>query len=224
MQGSRRAIVTAANVPAAFRSAFASGAEVTSDRYGFSAEATLPTHLATLSLKYYNGSDLASFSAGEGLTVFNDTFGLTGVAAGTTLDGRTVSFGFLNGQAVVAPQRSVRASGFMAEVGIPLSRLFDADPKGRWAGFDANFHYSLDVAKPRDARSAASNRGKSDWAFANLRYRLNTFITFAYEQSYYRTRAINNSATDFRGLPLLRGVTARSSHDNRSEFATIFTF
>ncbi|GAC1445964.1 MAG: hypothetical protein NVSMB56_00930 [Pyrinomonadaceae bacterium] len=224
MQGQRRAIATAANVPAAFKSAFPSGAEVTSDRYGFSAEATLPTRFATLSLKYYNGSDLASFSAGEGLTIFNDTFGLTGVTAATTLDNRSISFGFLNGQPVVAPQRSVRAQGIFAEVGVPLSRLFDANPKGRWAGFDANFHYSFDEAKPRDARAAGSNRGKSDWAFGNLRYRLNNFITFAYEQSYYRTRAINNSPTDFRGLPLLRGIPARSSHDNRSEFATIFTF
>lgn len=224
MQGSRRSIVTAANVPAAFRSAFASGAEVTSDRYGFSTEATLPTRFLTLSAKYYTGSDLASFGAGQGLTIFNDAFGLTGATSATTVDGRTVIFGFLNGQPVVAPQRSVRAEGGFIELGVPLSRLFDAEPKGRFAGFDANFHYGYDEARPRDARSAASNRGKSDWAFANLRYKYNSFLTFAFEQSYYRTRAINNSTTDFRGLPLLRGVAARSSHDNRSEFATIFTF
>ena len=49
----RTAIVTAANVPAAFRSAFPSGAEVSSDSNGYSAEFQLPTRFVTAVGKYY---------------------------------------------------------------------------------------------------------------------------------------------------------------------------
>jgi len=59
----RRAIVTAANIPAAFRAAFPSGAEVGSSSNGYSAEIQLPTHFVTLVGKYYNGSDLRFFFA-----------------------------------------------------------------------------------------------------------------------------------------------------------------
>ncbi|MEJ7698953.1 MAG: hypothetical protein WKF71_04805 [Pyrinomonadaceae bacterium] len=54
----------------------------------------------------------------------------------------------------------------------------------------------------------------------NLQYRLNSFVTFAYELSYFRTRAANQSGA----LPLFRGIPSRETHNVRSELATIFTF
>src|SRR5256714_1130029 len=107
-QARRRAIVTAANVPAAFRAAFPSGAEVDSSSHGYSAEIQLPTHFVTVIGKYYNGSDLRFFFAGQLLSHFNDTAGLTGTATATSIDGAsTVVFGLAGGVPTVAPQRPV---------------------------------------------------------------------------------------------------------------------
>jgi hypothetical protein len=217
----RTAIVTAANVPAAFRAAFPDGAEVSSSSNGYSVELQLPTRFVTLASKYYNGSDLRFFFAGQLLSNFNDTAGLTGQAAASSIDGAsTVVFGLLNGAPVVAPQRPVRGQGGFAQLGFPLSRLFDADPKGRNAGWTAYLYYGYDQATARDARRFGARGSRSDLFSGNLQYKLNSFITFAYEQGYYRTRAANRVGA----LPLFRGIPSYTTHNVRSEFATIFTF
>jgi hypothetical protein len=217
----RRAIVTAANVPAAFKSAFPSGAEVGSSSNGFSVEAQLPTHFVTVVGKYYNGSDLRFFLAGQLLSNFNDTAGLTGTATATSIDGAsTVVFGVLNGVPVVAPQRPVRGQGGFIQLGFPLSRIFNADPKGSNAGWTAYLYYGDDQAMARDARRFGARGDRSDLFSGNIQYKWNQWVTFAYEQGYYRTRA------DFRTglLPLFRGVPSFTTHNIRSEFAAIFTF
>ncbi|HJQ35276.1 MAG TPA: hypothetical protein VJ866_24205 [Pyrinomonadaceae bacterium] len=217
----RRAIVTAANVPAAFRSAFPSGAEVESDSDGLTAEIQLPTRFLTVVSKYYNGSDLRFFFAGQLLSNFNDTAGLTNTASAASIDGAsTVVFGLQNGVPVVAPQRPVRAQGGFIQLGLPLSRIFDADPKGRNAGWTAYLYYGYDQATARDARRFGARGSRSDLFSGNVQYRLNSFTTFAYEQGYYRTRAANR----FGALPLFRGIPSYTTHNIRSEFATIFTF
>jgi hypothetical protein len=224
-QARRTAIVTAAGVPAAFRAAFPNGAEVSSSSHGYSAEFQLPTHFVTLVGKYYGGSDLRFFFAGQLLSNFNDTFGLTNTAAASSIDGAsTVVFGLLNGVPTVAPQRPVRAQGGFIQAGFPLSRIFDADPQGRNAGWTAYLYYGFDQATSRDARRFSPVRGRSDLLSGNVQYKLNTFVTFALEEGLYRTRAANNSSLDFGGLPLLRGIPSREAHNVRSEFATIFNF
>jgi hypothetical protein len=55
-------------------------------------------------------------------------------------------------------------------------------------------------------------------------YKFNNWLTFGYEQSYYRTRAANSTSAAFGGLPLFRGIPSRQTHNIRSEFATIFSF
>lgn len=220
-QARRRAIVTAASVPAAFRSAFPSGAEVESSSDGVSAEIQLPTRFVTLISKYYNGSDLRFFFAGQLLSNFNDTAGLTSQATATSIDGAsTVVFGLLNGVPTVAPQRPVRAQGGFLQLGFPLSRIFDADPKGRSAGWTAYIYYGYDQAAARDARRFGARGARSDLFSGNVQYKLNTFVTFAYEEGYYRTRAANR----FGLLPLFRGIPSYTTHDVRSELAAIFTF
>lgn len=217
----RRAIVTAANVPAAFRAAFPSGAEVGSSSNGVSLEAQLPTHFVTVVGKYYNGSDLRFFLAGQLLSNFNDTAGLTGTATAASIDGAsTVVFGLLNGVPEVAPQRPVRAQGGFVQVGFPLSRIFNADPKGRNAGWTAYLYYGDDQVTARDARRFGARGDRSDLFSGNIQYKWNQWVTFAYEQGYYRTRA------DFRTglLPLFRGIPSFTTHNIRSEFAAIFTF
>jgi len=217
----RTAIVTAANVPLAFKSAFPSGAEVDSNSNGYSAEIQLPTHFVTVVGKYYNGSDLRFFFAGQFLSNFNDTAGLTSTALTTSIDGASsVVFGLLDGVPVVAPQRPVRAQGGFIQIGFPLSRIFDADPKGRNAGWTAYLYYGGDQAMARDARRFGLRGGRSDLFSGNLQYKWNQWITFGYEQGYYRTRADNRVGA----LPLFRGIPSYTTHNIRSEFAAIFTF
>jgi hypothetical protein len=224
MQGRREAIVTAANVPAAFRAAFPSGAKIGSSQYGLSGEWQLPTRFVTIVGKYYTGEDLRFFFAGQLLSTFNDAAGLTSQATAASIDGSsTVVFGLLNGAPTIAPQRPVRAQGGFLQLGFPLSRIFDADPKGRNAGWTAYAYYGYDQATARDARRFGG-RSRSDLFSGNVQYKLNSFVTFGYEQGYYRTRAANSSPFDFGGLPLLRGIPSRQAHNIRSEFATIFTF
>ena len=217
----RTAIVTAAGVPAAFKAAFANGADVSSNSNGYSAEFQLPTHFVTVVGKYYGGSDLRFFLAGQLLSNFNDTGGLTGTATATSIDGAsTVVFGLRNGVPVVAPERPVRAQGGFVQIGFPLSRIFDADPKGRNYGWTEFLDYGGDEANARDARRFGARGGRSDLFSGNLQYKWNQWVTFAYEQGYYRTRA------DFRSglLPLFRGVPSYTTHNVRSEFAAIFSF
>ena len=217
----RNAIVTAANVPLAFRNAFPSGAEVESSSDGYSAEIQLPTRFVTLVGKYYNGSDLRFFLAGQLLSNFNDTAGLTSTATATSIDGgSTVVFGLLNGVAVVAPQRPVRAQGGFVQLGFPLSRIFDADPKGRNAGWTAFVYYGGDQATARDARRFGGRGARSDLFSGNVQYKWNQWVTFGYEQGYYRTRADNHVGL----LPLFRGIPSFTTHNVRSEFAAIFSF
>jgi hypothetical protein len=223
-QGERKAIVRAADVPVAFRAAFPTGAEVGSQRYGYTAEIQLPTDFLTVVGKYYNGADLRFYFGGQLFSTFNDTAGLTATASAPSIDGSsTVVFGLLDGAPTLAPQRPVRGQGGFINLGFPLSRLFDAAPAGRHAGWTAYLHYGYDQATARDARRFGG-RAKSDVLMGSLHYRANAFVTFAYEQSLFRTRAANNSILAQGGLPLFRGIPSRETHNIRSEFATIFTF
>jgi hypothetical protein len=219
----RTAIVTAASVPAAFRPAFPSGAEVSSTSNGYSAEFQLPTHFVTAVGKYYAGSDLRFFFAGQLLSNFNDSAGLTSTAPALSIDGAsTVVFGLLNGEPAVAPQRPVRGQGGFVQLGFPLSRIFDADPKGRRAGWTAYLYYGYDQATARDVRRLGPRGARSDLFSGNVQYKWNQWVTFAYEQGYYRTRAANHSGVAL--LPLFRGIPSFTTHNIRSEFAAVFTF
>ena len=129
-----------------------------------------------------------------------------------------------NGVPVIAPQRPVRAQGFMLDAGLPISRWFGVAPSSRAAGWSANLHYSTDNVFSRDARRLAGVRGKTDLAAATLYYKLNALVTLGYEEGMYRTRAANSSAADAGGVFTLRGIPARQWHDIRSELALIFTF
>jgi hypothetical protein len=221
----RSAIVTAASVPTQFSSVFPSGVEVSSDSNAFSAEFQLPTRLVTLVGKYYSGSDLRFFFAGQLLSNFNDTAGLTSTVSVPSIDGAsTVAFGLLDGVPIVAPQRPVRGDGGFIQLGFPLSRLFNADPAGRNAGWSSYVSYGFDEARQRDARRFSPVRGRSDLFSGNIQYKLNSWVTFGFEQGYYRTRAANRSQFDFGGLPLFRGIPSYTTHNIRSEFATIFNF
>jgi hypothetical protein len=222
-EGRRKAIVLAANVPGGlFKQAFPNGVELVSRRYGYTGEFQLPTRWFTLIGKAYEGADLRSYFGGQLYSTFNDTAGMTFTNNVTSIDGSsTVVFGIKDGVVTVARQAPVRGYGGFINLGLPLSRWFNADPKGRNAGWSAYLHYGIDAAFARDARRLGIGRGKSDVFMTNIQYKLNSFVTFAWEESYFRTRAVNNAGST---LPLFRGIPSRSTHNIRTEFATIFTF
>ena len=248
MQGARQAIVVKngvgaavgviGGVPLTFAPFFPKGATVSSSRYGFTGEIQLPTRYATIIAKYWNGEDLRFYFGGNFASTFNDLGGLfskssTGCVASTAANTPTgvsadassaVAFAFTDSTcttATVAPQQPVRAQGGFVNVGFPLGRIFGANPEGRNAGWQLYLHYGIDEAKARDIRRQTAIRtNKGDLAAATLLYKLNSWVTFGFEQSMYRGRTPNPgfSGASFRGNP------ARSARDLRSEFGTIFTF
>ncbi len=220
----RKLIIPRANVPAAYLADFPHGATQESDRWGYSLEAQLPTRAMTLLLKYYRGADLRFYFANQFFSNFTDTFGLESVAMGPSIDGSSMmAFGLLDGVPTIAPQLPVRGQGGFVNLGIPLSRIFNANPEGRNAGWTFYLHYGIDQAFARDVRRFG-NRAKGDMLAGTIYYKFNNWLTFGYEQSYYRTRAANSTSAAFGGLPLFRGIPSRSTHNIRSEFATIFSF
>jgi len=90
-------------------------------------------------------------------------------------------------------------------------------------GWSLYVHYGSDFAKARDVQrfNTAGARHKSSLYAGTLYYKLNNWVTFAFEQGLYETDALP-SATG--ALPLFRGNPSRTWRDLRSEGGTIFTF
>jgi hypothetical protein len=240
---SRSAVVLASAVPTLaatsplgagfFKTAFPHGATASSDSNAWTGEFQLPTRYATLVGKYYSGSDLRFFFAGQFFSNFTDVGGLTNIQPGVgSVDGASTVVFATNAActtpsptctAVVAPERPVRVQGGFINLGLPLSRIFGADPQGRNMGWSMYFHYGVDFAKDRDVLrlGAAGVRHKSPMYAATLYYKLNNWVTFAFEQSLYETDGVPNAAGVF---PLVNGIPSRVWRDLRSEGGTIFTF
>jgi hypothetical protein len=255
VQGNRKVMVRSTDVPLCnnpnlavcptttiFRAEFPHGLETTSNRAGWTGELQLPTRWVTVTTKYWSGSDLRFYFVGGLFSNYSDTAGLTktclnaeqaaAFCTGPSNDGgSTVTFATnADGTATFAPQRPVRASGAFINVAFPLSRIFNADPSGRNAGWQLHLHYAFDQAKTRDVLSASGHprlgnpRSKDDLAAATLYWKMNNLVSFALEESMYRTRIANPNLADSATFPIYRGVPARQWHDIRSEFGPIFTF
>lgn len=231
--------------PKLFQNAFPTGARVGSDTNGWDFEWQLPTRFATLIGKYYSGSDLRYYFAGQLFSNYNATGGFTPTnlnATGTatsvfastgSIDGAsTVLFGVNSaGVPVVIPQLPVRAKGGFTQLGLPLSRWFGHDPEGRHAGWSLYLLYGTDQANTNDLlhiSAAASSRSRSDMSVGTLNYKLNKWVSFAFEQSLYRTRANTateiNPATGLPRYPLFEGIPQHEWRDLRSEGGVIFSF
>lgn len=223
VHGERTVDVDAAAVPAAFKASFPTGASIGSTRMAWTGEIQLPTRFVTIIAKYYNGNDLRYYFGGQIFGPFNDTTGLTGVTTAQSLDGSTtVAFGTNGaGAQVIANSLAPRAQGGFINLGFPLSRIFNANPAGRNAGWTLYAHYGYDQVLARDVRREGGGREKGDLGAGTLQYKLNNFVTFTVEESLYRTRALPNAAG---ALPLFEGRQMREWKDFRSEIGPIFTF
>lgn len=221
-RGQRRAILQAASVPAAYQKTFATGASAGSGTYGWDFEWQLPTRYATLTGKFYSGADLRYFFVNQLYSYYSDTTGLSNLLTVPSMDGSSnIVFGTTaSGQQVIAPQRPIRTAGGFAQLGLPLSRIFHANPEGRNAGWTFYALYSIDQAKARDLlRLGGSTRRYSTMAVGTLNYSLNRWVSFSFEQSLYTTHA-----NEQQPLPLFKGVPSRNWNDVREEFGPVFTF
>lgn len=226
----RQATVLASAVPAAYKAAFPRGVDSNSNGYGNQIAVSLPTRWATVVASGYSGDDLRFFFGGQFLSNYNYTAGLVNLASASSVDGAsTVFFGTTaSGAAVLAPQRSVRGYGGFVQVGFPLSRWFNANPKGRNAGWTAYYNYGIDAVSIADFRKAkdigAKGAGpyKSTQNVVTVLYKMNPWVTFGLEETRYNSLALPNDrgvcTTKVAGLPAC-GWTSW-----RTEAGPVFTF
>jgi hypothetical protein len=184
-------------------------------------------------------------------TFYTDTTGLYDVQTVQTVDnvgvagaqqvGCTVAItagtcAASNGKWEIARQRPVGAFGGFLNLGLPLSRWFNADPKGHNAGWQLYLHVGKDQVVHSDIKRAlgigctsadgltACNGGiplsQSRLLAATLYYKINQWAMFAFEQSQYQTTL----TPEVGPLYTVAGTPATKWKDQRTEFGPVFTF
>ncbi len=231
-------------ITASYCAAFPNGFSASSTMYGGQIGVQLPTRWFTLSGSLYRGGDLRFFFGGQVNSFATDTGGLTniepfsttGAKGFSTLDGGPLAAAGgavlgtnAAGQVVVAPQRSIRSFGGFLNLGLPLSRWFNADPKGHNAGWQLYLDIGKDQVVNRDLNNPYFTANANTLSplpllmgkmfAATLYYKLNPYITFGFEQSVYATRL-----EDHLTLYNIAGQPSNEWQDHRSEFGPIFTF
>jgi hypothetical protein len=240
--GKARLFTSSATVPAAFAAEFPGGGSTEFTTWGFSGEGQFPTRWFTLQGKWWTGGALRFYFVDNLLTSFNPTAAFQAANPGAVVstvtsvsgEGTAVAFGCRvplaaglcpAGDALVLPQQPVRGVGGFGDLGLPLSRWFHANPKGRNAGWTLDLGYNIDQSKARDLRqtfTAAGGRYKNDWSHATLNYKLNNWVQIGFEEGYYRTRAIPGPTG---GLPItIDGRAQRVWKDLHEQISTIFFF
>ncbi len=237
---------------------FAKGFTASSDMYGNQLALQLPTRWATLVVSGYRGADLRQVLGGQLSTNYTNAIGLTPMFYGTGTDnvagtlsgfamlGCTGAFSYTDGtgnssakcsgKVKVAPQHGVGAYGGFVELGLPLSRWFNASPSGLNAGWQLYLHAGKDQLVHRDAAmqlgladGVGPNQGGqglgipmigSQFLGATLNYKLNSWCTFSFEQSHYSSRAI----PELGKFWVIAGVPSRIWQDQRAEFGPVFNF
>jgi hypothetical protein len=230
-------------IPAAYDTAFPNGFQASSTLWGGQIVAQLPTRWFTVVATAYKGGDLRFYFGGQINSYYTNVNGLTNVvgpfvtadggplaAAGGALLGTNAA-----GQVVIASQKPIQTFGGFIQLGLPISRWFNADPRGHNAGWQLHFTVGKDQVVARDqfasngigcAAADASatcsgglpmSMGKT--AIATLYYKLNSWATFGFEQSVYGTRAF-----DHIDLYTIAGKPSNEWQDHRTEAGPIFTF
>ena len=238
---------TANVLDCSLQAAFPNGFQASSNMWGGQIVAQLPTRWFTLVASAYQGADLRFYFGGQINSYATNVGGLTAVsapyvtadggplvAAGGAVLGCTAALvggACPSGSAIVAPQQPIRSFGGFAQLGLPLSRWFNADPHGHNAGWQLLFTVGKDQVYHRDldnpAYVAAYNGGGSaplpmlmgKTAIGTLYYKFNNWCQFAFEQSVYATRM-----KDGLTVYTIAGQPSNEWQDHRTEFGPIFTF
>ena len=225
---------------ASYAAAFPHGYTATSKLWGDQLALQLPTRWFTLVASAYKGGDMRFMFGGQTNSFNTDLAGLNSAIKFETMDGLgnaavacsvpVVSTVLANGgtgqtcsgSAVVAPERPIRAFGGFINLGLPLSRWFNANPQGHNAGWQLYLHAGKDQMVHRDIStehltgSNALLMGKI--VAATLYYKVNPWCMFGIEQSTYATRLKNH------GNYLIAGSPSNEWQDHRTEFGPVFTF
>ncbi len=214
----------------AYQAAFPNGFTVSSTQYGNQLALQLPTRWATLVASGYFGGDLRFFFGGQVNSFYTDVGGLSNPITFTTLDGGPLAAAGAStlgtnaaGQVVIAPERPVRAFGGFINLGLPLSRWFNANPKGHNAGWQLFLHGGKDqvvhheLTNPNDGGGVLPLLMGKVFA-ATLYYKVNPWCTFGIEQSVYGTRL--EPGVDYT----IAGSPDNLWQDHRTEFGPVFTF
>ena len=258
-EGKRTSITTKANLSgfADVLNTFPSGFTNSSHMFGNQLALQLPTRWATFVMSAWRGGDMRFMLGGQLDTYLTDTTGLYNVAFVPTVDnvneaaggmavGCSIAIAFDNtctgsgGTWKIAPQRPIGAFGGFLNLGLPVSRWFNADPKGRNAGWQVYLHAGKDQVVHHDLAHANGFGGcvsadgltpcngglpmlQSRLLAATVYYKLNAWTTFAFEQSQYQTTLLPDLVKvgvtyDFAGH------AAGKWKDQRTEFGPIFTF
>lgn len=243
--------------PANYVAAFPNGFKASSSIYGLQGAVQLPTRWFTLVMSAYRGGDLRFFFGGQVNSFATDTSGLSNIVGGpnATFTGYNPGFATLDGgplaaaggavlgcninvasaalcptsNVVVAPQRAIRTFGGFVNLGLPLSRWFNADPKGHNAGWQLFLHVGKDQIPNHDLNYAGYTGNANVLAplpllmgklsAATLYYKLNPYVTFGFEESIYATRGADHIL-----LYTIAGKPSNEWQDHRTEFGPIFTF
>lgn len=226
--------ILSSGVPTAYAAAFPDGASTSSNGYGNQVAVQLPTRWATVEVSAYIGADLRWFFGGQTNSYYNYTGGLTGIADGYSVDYNTAVFGTnAAGAAVLAPQLPIRGYGGNIQLGLPLSRWFNADPKGRNAGWQAYFEYGIDGTNAADfykAKDIGADGGgpiKSTLKAATVFYKMNPWVQFGFEEGGYESYAvpaIKGADAGICNVTKVGGKPVCNATDWRTEFGPIFTF
>jgi hypothetical protein len=233
-----------------FESAYPNGFQASSTMWGGQFVAQIPTRWFTLVATAYKGADMRFYFGGQVNTFATDTTGLTAVssmyhtldggplaAAGAAVLGCTATLNVDGtcpaGSVVVAPQRPIRGYGGFVQLGLPISRWFNADPKGHNAGWQLFLTVGKDQVVDRDLNNPAYTKGlgpdanvlsplpllMGKSAIATLYYKVNNWCQFGFEQSIYATRIF-----DHANAYTIAGVPSNEWQDHRTEFGPIFSF
>ncbi len=224
-------------IPANYCAAFPNGFTASSSQYGEQVALQLPTRWATLVASLYQGADLRFFFGGQVNSYATDTTGLTNIQGPfATLDGGPLAAAGAAvlgtnaaGQVVAAPQRPIRSFGGFINLGLPLSRWFNANPKGHNAGWQLFFDIGKDQVNNKDLNYPGYTANANTLSplpllmgkmfAATLYYKLNPYISFGIEQSVYATRL-----EDHLTLYNIGGQPSNEWQDHRTEFGPIFSF
>src|SRR5262249_15113042 len=127
----------------------------------------------------------------------------------------------------------VRGYGGFVQLGFPLSRWFNANPKGRNAGWQAYVEYGIDASNINDFRLAkgitttGAGPYKGTVKAGTIYYKMNNWVQFGFEQSAYSSLAYPAISGADKGVcngTRVSGKFSCSVTDNRTEFGPIFTF
>jgi hypothetical protein len=218
-----------------YEGAFPNGFTTSSKQYGNQVGFQLPTRFATLVGSAYFGGDLRFFLGGQVNSYATDLTGLVNPIIFPTVDGGPLAAAGAAviatngvGTFVVAPQKPIRSFGGFLNLGLPLSRWINADPKGRMGGWQAYIHIGKDQVVHRDLTNpnyATSANTLSPLPLlmgkmfaATLYYKFNPWCTFGTEYSVYASRLAPGSNYT------IAGKLSNEWQDHRIEFGPVFTF